>query len=338
MNIASIIKGIKDPSAVAGSFALSALEQELASALDLYWDSAGRILSDSGIALRDKPEGFASLEKNFFSALFLYSYQRAGIAPSRRVMYAAINQCLRGMVTGCDNLLDDEYKKTIDTDLPEAAVRFRSIMDIMVSERVLFEILMKTVQTGEFTFAQAIAASRASLHALTRSGAQEASEEAGVKRVIGPEEVIESVHHYKTGLLFQAPWVVTEALEGSACKDMEQIKNGLYQIGIGCQIMDDMVDLASDISRKRHNYCASLIFHEEGRSAWSRLVATILDGREKSDAVLQFPIARSIAASKARHYLRTGLEALFEDRYRFMVETSISFLAGRIGAERFIAE
>ena len=85
------------------------------------------------------------MENNFFSALFLYSYHRAGIARSRRIIYAIVNQCLRGLVTGCDNILDDEYKKTLETDLPEQGVRFRSVVDIMVSDRVLFEILL-----GEF--------------------------------------------------------------------------------------------------------------------------------------------------------------------------------------------
>lgn len=338
MDISSLIKGLKVPSAAIGAFAFSGLEKELASALELYWESAGRVLSGSGIALRQKPSGFSSIEKNFFSALFLYSYHRAGIHASRRVMYAAVNQCLRGMVTGCDNILDDEYKKTIDTDLPEEAVRFRSIMDIMVSERVLFELLMKGVQAGEFSFAQAMDASTASLHALTRSGVQEASEEAGVERALGPEEVLTTVHHYKTGLLFQAPWAVPEALEDGACGTIDEIKNGLYQIGIGCQIMDDMVDLASDISKKRHNYCASLIFHEEGASALSGMEAMDRDGLGKDVSLLRFPKARKLASDKARQYLSGGLETLFEAKYRFMVEPSISFLAERIGAKHFIEE
>lgn len=338
MNITSIVKGLMDPSVAIGSLALAGLERELAMALDLYWESAGRVLSGSGIVLGNKPEGFTSIEKNFFSALFLYSYQRAGIPPSRRVMYAAINQCLRGMVTGCDNILDDEYKKTIDTDLPETAVRFRSIMDIMVSERVLFDILMKSVQAGEFSFEQAEAACNASLHALTKSGVQEASEEAGVKRLLAPDLVLSSVHHYKTGILFQAPWAVPEALEAGSCSIIDEIKNGLYQIGIGCQIMDDMVDLASDISRKRHNYISSLILQEDGPSAWAGLESMAAGGREKEVSVLLFPKARRIAVDKAREYLRGGLETLFEPKYRFMVEPSISFLAGRIGAERFISE
>lgn len=81
---------------------------ELHEALFLYWDIATQILNKSGInVIAPTPEYF-SVERNFFSALFMYSYFRAGISKSRRILYAAVNQCLRGMVTGCDNILDND--------------------------------------------------------------------------------------------------------------------------------------------------------------------------------------------------------------------------------------
>jgi hypothetical protein len=127
------------------------LEDELAEGLTLFWSTAAKILQGSGVRLLDPSDGFFLLENNFFSALFLYSYHRRGIARSRRILYTAINQCLRGMVTGCDNILDDEYKKTLETDLPEEGVRFRSIVDIMVSDRVLFEILFDGLRDEKLT-------------------------------------------------------------------------------------------------------------------------------------------------------------------------------------------
>ncbi|UCG07989.1 MAG: class 1 isoprenoid biosynthesis enzyme, partial [Desulfobacterales bacterium] len=210
----------------------------------------------------DPPDGYFSLEKNFFSALFLYSYHRAGIARSRRIIYAALNQCLRGMVTGCDNILDDEYKKTLETDLPEQGVRFRSVVDIMVSDRVLFEILLREFKNNGLSYSKVLKANAASLHALIRSGAQEASEENGIYNILTPQQVLASVHHFKTGLLFQCPWAIPRVIEGCGKEEVNFILEALYQIGMGCQIMDDMVDLASDLKRQRHNYVASVIYHE----------------------------------------------------------------------------
>jgi hypothetical protein len=119
----------------------TSLDRELAEGLGRYWSIAGGILEGSSVRLIPPDPASASIESNLFSLLFLYSYLQAGIPAPRRVFYAAVNQCLRGMVTGCDNLLDDEYKKTLDTDLPPSGTRFRSVLDIMVSDRVLFELL-----------------------------------------------------------------------------------------------------------------------------------------------------------------------------------------------------
>ena len=74
---------------------LGLLEGELSEALTLYWDTAREILSGSGIALHEKPAGFLDLENNFFSAIFLYSYHRAGLPRERRVLYAALKTGLR---------------------------------------------------------------------------------------------------------------------------------------------------------------------------------------------------------------------------------------------------
>ena len=41
-------------------------------------------------------------------------------------------------MTGCGNILDDEYKKTLETELPEHGVKFRSVLDILVSDRYAF--------------------------------------------------------------------------------------------------------------------------------------------------------------------------------------------------------
>lgn len=319
---------------------LGTIEQELASALSLYWSTAARILEGSGVTLLDPAPGFFSLENNFFSALFLYSYRRADIPSPRRILYATVNQCLRGMVTGCDNILDDEYKKTLETDLPSGGTRFRSILDIMVSDRVLFEILLSSCQTHGLTHDRVLAASRASLAALTKSGAQEASEETGIERRLKPEKVLNSVHHYKTGLLFQSPWAVPAAMESLDQETTASLLDALYRIGMGCQILDDMVDLARDLQEHRHNYVASLIFHDPDPSERSRLEARLASGlgtEEGADLLFEFSCARLAASKRARDLLESGAGLLFGAQHHFLVEPTISFLAKRIRADRFLS-
>ncbi|MGD9304107.1 MAG: polyprenyl synthetase family protein [Desulfobacterales bacterium] len=318
---------------------LDELEDELSAALSIYWSTAARILRKSGVELLDPPDGYFSLEKNFFSALFLYSYHRAGIARSRRVTYAAVNQCLRGMVTGCDNILDDEYKKTLETDLPEQGVRFRSVVDIMVSDRVFFEILLDKFKKEEISYSKVLEANAASIKALIRSGAQEASEENGNSSILQPRQVLAAVHHYKTGLLFQCPWAIPRVLEDCGQGKVDAIMQALYQIGMGCQVMDDMVDLASDLQRQRHNYVASVIYHEldSNHRQWlNSYKSTDPGAKGETDFLLRFPEAISIAKITAYKFLEEGLHSLFDPDHQFFVEPAISFLSKRIGADRLM--
>lgn len=313
---------------------LGLLEEEMRRALEQYLEIVDTLLEGSGIRREEVPPSFFGLKHNFFSILFLFSYVRAGIAKERRIFYAAVNQCLRGMVTGCDNLLDDEYKQTLPTDLPETAVRFRSVLDIMASDRVLFELLLQAISAGKLTLDQARRISGISLGALLKSGAQEAGEESGVSRILSPEQILSTVHHYKTGLLFQAPWAIPEKLEKISPAKIEDIKTDLYKIGMGCQLMDDMVDLQRDIHSRRHNYLFSLIYFAQDPLSCEPEEAFRAFGEkfESSEALLnKYPQIRSAALQTALGFLRSGLSSLFSDNYLNFVEPAIQFLFARIG-------
>jgi len=320
---------------------LATLGDELSEALSLYWSSAEKILLDSDVQLRPpRPEYFA-IESNLFSSLFLYSYLQAGMVRSRRVFYAAVNQCLRGMVTGCDNLLDDEYKQTLDTDLPEEGTRFRSVLDIMVSDRVLFDLLIDRRERGELTAEQVRSASSVSLHGLLSSGVQEAGEEAGITARLTPDEVLRDVHHYKTLLLFQCPLTLPALLEDIDAETRNRTTQALYQLGMGCQVLDDMVDLASDLRMQRQNYAASLICHDTDSVEPARLQDWLQElpaGEDEADLLLAFPRARQRAVMKARDYLEAGTRDLFAEEHRQLAQPVVELLIGRIGADRFMLD
>ena len=313
------------------------LLDEFRSGLSRYWEIAAGILGQSGVSLKALAAEDFSMEKNFFSFLFLYSFYRAGIPRSRRILYAAMLQCLRGMVTGCDNLLDNEYKKTLDTDIPEEAVRFRSVVDIMVSDRVLFQLLLEACQRQEIVVDKAMAAVAVSMKNMTRSGLQEASEENGISVILKPDELLQKVHHYKTGILFTCPWDIPLAVEGVDQTRIAPLMDGLYQIGMGCQIMDDAVDFMADLKRKRHNYLVSLIYHGANAMEKSRLQQLRAEGSPlRPAAVLDeaFPDSVSKASERSRRFLSNGLNRLFSKPHRFMVASAIQFLEKRIGVER----
>lgn len=317
------------------------LSNELRTALSLYWTTATEVLQESGIALLDPPVGYLSLENNFFSAMFLYSYWRLGIPRPRRVLYAAVNQCFRGMVTGCDNILDNEYKRTLETDLPAKAWRFRSVLDIMVSEHVMFNLMVTASRRGEIPEDRLLHAVDAALRALTKSGAQEASEEGGTAEALLPETILKAIHHYKTGILFQSPWAVPAVLENLYEDQARVVLEGLYQIGMGCQIMDDLVDLQRDVRQKRHNYAASLIYHHQGPEAWTSLrdLEPFADSKETVENLIRlYPEPIGMAVDRCRRYLYSGINALLGNPPSELLCTVISILARRIGAEAYLEQ
>jgi hypothetical protein len=239
------------------------------------------------------------------------------------------------MVTGCDNLLDDEYKKTLDTDIPRSAYRFRSVMDIMVSDRVLFQILFEYCQENNIIRDKMTKAMTVSIKTMTLSGMQEASEETGITTILQPDHLLKTVHHYKTGILFTCPWDIPMIIEDIQESDIKPLKDGLYDIGMGCQIMDDMVDFMSDLERKRHNYLVSLFYyspHAHEKRRIEKLMRTVDHEHPMVDLSKDFPESLAKASEASRNFLESGLNRLFSPQHRFLVVPTIEFLKRRIGA------
>jgi len=326
--------------AITRAESIQSLMGELEAGLKVYWQTADRILRPCGISLMAPAEEFFSLKRNFFSLLFLYSYYQAGIAPQRRILYSSTLHCLRGMVTGCDNLLDDEYKPTLHTDLPVDGHRFRSVVDIMVSDRALFQILMDAAMRREISMEQVREASAASMKTMARSGAEEASEEAGITELLRPEIVLDTVHHFKTGILFQCPWDIPLTIEKEAVTASAPMLKALYRIGLGCQIMDDMVDMPADIVRRRHNYLVSLVYHDGSPSERRGLEQMKSENPrpDRYDPADHFPEALHHAWQRARDLLTEGLGALLTSEDRPLVDPAIRFLQQRIGIHHMIDE
>ena len=314
---------------VAGDIAM--LQAELRAGLERFWQAAATILDGSTIQLVAPDEAAFSLPRNFFSTLFLYSYYRLGIPPERRILYVALNQCLRGMVTGCDNILDDEYKTTMETDLPPQAHRFRSVLDIMVADRVLFALVVEHCQRHGLPMERVLQASTASLAALTQSGAQEAAEEGGVGECLRPEVILQKIHHYKTGRLFQAPWAIPAFFEEATTPAAQAAREALYHIGIGCQILDDLADLFLDMRGKRHNYVASVIAHGEGAAVWQSLQSLVVAGATPESFFAAWPELAARLKAEAMGRLESGLSNLFLARHHDFVGPAAAFIAARIG-------
>ena len=208
------------------------------------------------------PEANLGWRKNLFSTLFQSVYHLMEIPAPRRLLYGQLIHLFRIWVTSADNLLDGEDKEVVPIAMPGSARIMRQVVAVMAADRVLAEILNDAVAQGLITAVQRDELARESLRRLLPSAAQEATEEGGIAVRPPPEEVLGVIHRLKTGLLFNVAFVGPEIVEPLACARTVRLREGLMDFGLGCQLLDDVRDMARDLLENRHNYALSVLAHQ----------------------------------------------------------------------------
>lgn len=206
--------------------------------------------------------GLQYMQRHFFSTLFLSVYKALGIGPERRRFYGVINHCLRGIVTGADNLLDNEYKELLPLNFPAGAERFKSVMHILLFDRILEQIIRQEAVAGNLDHRMISTLHQSLFAAMLPIGAGEAREEEGVSEILTPAEILSSVHMYKGGELLCLSFVAPLLIETARIEAVRRARDGIRRIGIALQIIDDLTDFYEDLANRNHNYLVSVIFHE----------------------------------------------------------------------------
>ena len=285
-----------------------------------FWEKAHLILEGSGIHLKPIPKSWTSLRHNYFSVLFIAIFFILEIPIQRLKLFSELNHCLRSWVTACDNLLDNELKEIVVTDLPEDAHRFKSVHTLLLTDRIFFSFLLDAVEASTLSHSEMVRLLNTSLTAISASGREEAEEEGGVGEAPPPEQILHRVHVAKTGQLFTSPLSAPLALGDIDLKTpkVSCIKEGLTAFGLGCQILDDISDLGTDLHDRKYNYLASLIHHggnQHERDLLSKLQSGPpgMDGRQQPTGLYrQFPGASEKAFTEATNQLQQALTLLSE--------------------------
>jgi hypothetical protein len=208
------------------------------------------------------PDEWLGWRKNIFSTLFQSVYHLMDIPEPRRMLYGKMIHLFRIWVTSADNLLDEEDKVVVPMDMPGSARIMRQVVAVMAADRVLADILNEAIGLGVLTPAQRDALSRESICRLLPSAAQEATEEGGITVRPPPEEVLNVIHRLKTGLLFNVAFVGPEIVEPFPSSRSTRLREALMDFGLGCQVLDDIRDMARDLIEQRHNYVLSTLAHQ----------------------------------------------------------------------------
>ncbi len=209
------------------------------------------------------PDSWLGWRKNLFSTLFQSVYHLMDLPLPRRMLYGKLIHLFRIWVTSADNLLDEEDKEVVPISMPGSARIMRQVIAIMAADRVLAEVLNEAVEQRILTQSQRGALSRESLCRLLPSAAQEATEEGGITVRPPPEDVLGVIHRLKTGLLFNVAFVGPDIVEPSSHSPRAaRLREGLMNFGLGCQVLDDIRDMARDLLEQRHNYVLSVLAHQ----------------------------------------------------------------------------
>ena len=212
------------------------------------------------VTMGSVPGSFYALKKNIFSTLFQSMYHLMDCDPQHRIFYGKLIHLFRIWVTSADNLLDDEDKVVIPIEMPGSSRIMRQVVSIMTADRIFQQLIAEGTAAGTLTAAQAQELTNRSLQILLPSAAQEAGEEEGITERPDPEYVLNVIHRYKTGILFNVAFLAPEIAEPALnCKHAEDLKEALLQFGTGCQVLDDIRDMARDYVERRHNYLLSVL-------------------------------------------------------------------------------
>jgi len=287
---------------------------------DIY-EKAGEVIRTSEeiprefkVGMGNIPDEFFLIKRNIFSTIFQSIYHILDIRDERRLLYGKFNHLFRIWVTSADNLLDNEDKVVIPIDMPGSSRVMRQVVSIMAADRIMKRLLDEAETEKVITGEESMVLSRKSLEILLPSAAEEASEEGGISSRPEPDYVLYTIHRLKTGMLFHIPFMGPDNIEkGIDIVSLNRCKDALDKFGLGCQILDDIRDLAKDFIEKRHNYILSTIYHNDMKE----YVKALDDLKDKIDISgkigSKFPEVVRPAAKLAKEFLTTGLKILSEE-------------------------
>ena len=267
------------------------------------------------------------LQKNFFSSLFLSIYTALNISPQCRHLYGQINHCIRGLVTACDNLLDDEYKELLPFNFPEPAIRFKSVMHILCLDRILEKIARQAVVDGLLAPYAVEPLLDTIFRAMVPIGAEEAMEEGGITEILTPKAVLDSVHMYKGGKLLCLAFAAPLFLETERQATLTLAETGIYRIGMALQVIDDLTDFHEDIGNQNHNYLVSTV-HHEGEVLEQQVLAAIMNNKGQAQEAVEslFPCTLKRVMAQAIGEALAGFAALEEAGYWYKEKQAITII------------
>ncbi|HRU04828.1 MAG TPA: class 1 isoprenoid biosynthesis enzyme [Candidatus Brocadiia bacterium] len=277
------------------------------------------------------------VQENFFLTLFLSLFQTLEGSPDRVKGYAALNVCIKGLVTSGDNLFDREAKMDLPLKVGAGAC-FASILQMMCFMDIVDLVLEQDCPF--FSSDERVEFKRSLLTRMARIGTLEGREEGGVADTPAVKKMVDTVHRVRGGELFALAFTAPEIGERKgAAKAWIKAEEGVRRLGTAFQLVDDVTDFEFDIKRRSYNIVIAEIVHHGTAGQKATLKRLWDSGARPEPGTLEEFFAQPAAAALdlARREAEEGFRMWQELGFWFPPQDAGLFvraIAGSAGDER----
>lgn len=193
------------------------------------------------------------LEKNFFSILLLSIFKNLKIDKKSITEYGVILHSLRGIVTCTDNIIDHESKGAMFLNEISNHVLSNNMLSII--QQNILNLSIDNLNADKPKKEIMIVGYSKALYSIALGENQrELNDE-----IESPREIIENIHKKIGGELLELAFIIPTINEEN--QKLNLSKEGIFEIGIALQMLDDICDFKEDIDAKKKNYLLSKIIY-----------------------------------------------------------------------------
>lgn len=193
------------------------------------------------------------LKKNFFTLLMLSILLKAKIPENKIISYGKIIVALRQIVTSTDNIIDNEEKGIVKLNALSNTVVKNSFTSLICQDILTREALK--VSSGDSRLSQKI------FEELYSIAFSESLRDISLyEKYPDPKYILSNIHNGIGGKLLKISLIAPCYVEKTV--QIENFTQGLYEIGMSLQAIDDLFDIDEDFEAKKINLATSEFLRE----------------------------------------------------------------------------
>ncbi|MGL4567758.1 MAG: hypothetical protein ACRCU6_04435 [Fusobacteriaceae bacterium] len=191
-----------------------------------------------------------NFKKNFFSILMTSILHECLDEDEKVRSYGKIIAYLRGVITATDNMIDNENKGNILLKEPKSLIVRNSLLLLMLQQELTLEI--QSISPGKN-------AGEIFTKIFNIAQAESLREESQYAEYPTVDYILQEIHRGIGGELLDLSLEVPKSVEKN--EKLKIYAQGLFEIGMSLQALDDICDIKEDIESEKVNYAVSYLIY-----------------------------------------------------------------------------